>query len=1116
MQYVKIIISLLICIVVGMPLKGGAQEAAAETALGRLQQEGRDAYYVSDFPTALEKWEAGLNQARILNDKPYISAFLNNLGAVYILLGQNQHALDYYEQALTLARESGDRRDKALALGNIGLVYDNLGRYSRALDYYEQALVLHREFGYRQAEANTLGNIGLLYDNLGQSPRALDYYEQALVIHREIGDRQGEGVVLNSLGTVYDKLEQPLRALDYYQQALTVNWEIGNRYGKGANLSNIGNVYVDLGQPTRALGYYEQALKLKEEIGDRRGEGVELSNLGRVYDNLGQYPLALESYEQALAISRETNDWRGEGDALIGLGNIYGEWGQYPRALEYYEQTLMVRREFGDRRGEGEILANIGLVFYLLGQSPSALDYSGQALAIAREIGDRWGQRNILNNFGSIYGSLGQYSQALDYYDQALAIAHDLGDRHGEGQALTNLGVAYNNLGQYSRALEHYEQALLIKRELGDRSGEGDVLINLGLTQHNLGQYQDAYTTLLEGLNIHKALDTPSLWHAHRGLASVEITLQHNEAAISHYEQALDRIEALRAGLVDTGQRLSFMQNKLFVYDELIELLQKLHKKHPNKGYDRKALEIFERKQGRVFLEEMGKSGVRLFSGVPKRITQRELDLLNQLQQIHNHLVDERSKPFMEQDKEFIQVLEKDKRTLQAEQERLQEQIKVDHPDYYTLKYPMPVTLAELQQQVLQPGELLLVYGVMKDKTSLWLIGQKEFESYTLDIGEVELSKKIAALREALYYDWGTGRGLHVDRAVQTTQKPVSFLQLSYDLYSLLIPEAVYSLFTGQHTLHIVPSGPLYALPFEALVTSPSVPLLQEGEQDVLPRPVGEGWGEGFPHYLIEDIPITYLSSASLLKTLRESLARRSSTAHYPLLAFADPVYRRQTIQEDDRVRALRNQSYRNFLGDNFLELPETTDEARLIVDVLNAPQESDPLQLRENASRSKVFEFNTNNRLDHYAYLLFAMHGVLPGEVDRVTQSALVLSDGFLTMADVFGLQLNARLVSLSACNTGRGRQVKGEGVIGLTRAFMYAGTPAVAVTLWSVESFSAKDLNIGFFGYLSEGLAPARALQAIKIHMLQGKMKEDYRHPYYWGPFVLFGDGRAIGSKQ
>jgi CHAT domain-containing protein len=206
----------------------------------------------------------------------------------------------------------------------------------------------------------------------------------------------------------------------------------------------------------------------------------------------------------------------------------------------------------------------------------------------------------------------------------------------------------------------------------------------------------------------------------------------------------------------------------------------------------------------------------------------------------------------------------------------------------------------------------------------------------------------------------------------------------------------------------------------------------------------------------------------------------------------------------------LRRQAYRDFCGGDFPELPETADEARTIADILNAPNESDPLQLRDKASRANVFAFNHSDRLDEYEYLVFAMHGVLPGEVDQIAQPALVLSDDFLTMADVFGLQLNANLVALSACNTGMGTQVKGEGVMGLTRAFMYAGTPAVAVTLWSVESLSARDLDIGFFRQLNAGLPPAQALQAIKVQMLHGEVGDRYQHPYYWAPFVVFGDGR------
>jgi CHAT domain-containing protein len=210
--------------------------------------------------------------------------------------------------------------------------------------------------------------------------------------------------------------------------------------------------------------------------------------------------------------------------------------------------------------------------------------------------------------------------------------------------------------------------------------------------------------------------------------------------------------------------------------------------------------------------------------------------------------------------------------------------------------------------------------------------------------------------------------------------------------------------------------------------------------------------------------------------------------------------------------KSLRAQAYRDLVfSELFAELPETEDEAQDVADALGVPEEEKRkvLQLRENASRARVFELQKDGTLANSRYLLLAMHGVLPDEVEHVAQSALVLSDDFLTMADVVELQLNADLVSLSACNTGMGTSIRGEGVMGLTRAFMYAGTPSVAVTLWSVESLSAKELDVGFFQQLTEGKSPASALQAVKIRMLQGKYGAEYRYPYYWAPFVIFGDG-------
>jgi CHAT domain-containing protein len=183
----------------------------------------------------------------------------------------------------------------------------------------------------------------------------------------------------------------------------------------------------------------------------------------------------------------------------------------------------------------------------------------------------------------------------------------------------------------------------------------------------------------------------------------------------------------------------------------------------------------------------------------------------------------------------------------------------------------------------------------------------------------------------------------------------------------------------------------------------------------------------------------------------------------------------------------------------------------------MEAPDQSTPLQLKNDASRSNVLRLNNDNKLRTYRYLVFSCHGILPDEVDQIRQPALVLSnpdpethqDGFLTMADVFQFSLNADLVTLSACNTGMGKVLRSEGIVGLTRAFMYAGASAAVVNLWSVESRSAIMVTTGFYRNLKNGESRSEALQSAKLRLIRGEEGGLYTHPFFWAPTIIFGEG-------
>jgi len=1155
--------------------KLGAKELRAEEIspqqLDRLNEKAEQAYYTVNYSTALEIWQKALEKARELGNKHYVKMFHNNIGVAHRSLGQYQKALSSYQEARIIAKKIEDKKGEAQALGNIGVVYLNLGQYQKALSFYQEAQVIAIEIGDEKEKGDNLSRIGIVYANLSQYKKALDYFQQARAIHKKLGDQRevgndlgnigmaykelnqyeeslsyfqkawvihkifrykmAEGNDLNNIGLVYSDLGQYQRALECcYQPALVIYKALEYRKGEGDVLSNIGLVYKNLSQYQKALKYYQQALEIRKQIGDKKGKGNDLGNIGSVYNLLGQYQEALKYYQQALKIRKQIRDKKGEGNGLNNIGVVYSDLGQYQRALYYYQQALEIRIKIEDKKGKGQTLNNIGVVHWKLGQLQQALVNYEQALAIYKGLKDEKGEGDSFGNIGLVHWISGEDQKALKNYQQALAIYQKIGDKNKEGQTLGNIGLVYYWKGQPQKALLNLQQALEIRKQIGDKQGEGNDLVNMGFVHNLLGEKKKAIKSLQKALTIKEALtikttrSSSNIWLVQYGLALSKLKLHQVGVAIQHYEQALNNIDRLRAELTEKEHNLSFIQDKLFVYDEFIELLQTLHPNHLDKHCDRKTLEIFERKQARVFLEEMGKSGVRSYKDLPSRVRDEENEIEDGLMQVQKQLTEELAKPKKQQNSTRLQNLKTRQAQLNVKELELKQKIEKEHNNYYKLKYPKPVALKTLQKDVLQTGELMLIYNIRKEATDLWVVGKEHFASFTLPLTAGQMQQQVTQFRdvgiESMLNEIKTAKELkdaelkrHLDGAVE--ENLPDFVETSYALYQQLLPEAVRDLIAKDNpklpeaareliakdkpsTLYIVPTGALYSLPFESLVTEPD---------------------EDEPRYLLQDYAIAYLSSASLLKTLRDAKKNRDTEERQPLLAFANPVFQQEKCDKGNgrTIRSLRTNAYRELLGDDngcIRQLPGTKDEALNIAKLFNVTPHSDPqvLYLDEDASRENVLELNKYEELDDFRYVLFATHAVLPDELSYITQPAVLLSypkkGGYLTMADVFGLQMNADLVTVSACNTARGENIKGEGVRGLTRAFMYAGTPAVAVTLWSVESLASKQLGIHFFTQLKNKQPLAKGLRQAKLAMLKND-KSHYRHPYFWAGFVVFGDG-------
>ncbi|UNU20515.1 CHAT domain-containing protein [Microcoleus vaginatus PCC 9802] len=1015
--------------------RGG--EATTLNNIGKVYDE------LGEKQKSLEYYSQSLPLSRAIGDRTQEARTLTNIGVVYSALGEKQKSLEYYSQALPLFRAVGERGGEATTLNNIGSVYSDLGEKQKSLEYYSQSLPLSRAIGDRKQEARTLNNIGTVYSDLGEKQKALEYYSQSLPLSREIGDRNGEAVTLIGIGAVYSALGEKQKALEYLGQSLALSRAIGDRRGETATLNNIGSVYSDLGEKQKALEYYNQSLPLYRAVGDRSGEASTLNNIGLVYSDLGEKQKALEYFSQSLPLSRAIGDPQ-EARTLGNIGNVYSDLGEKQKAREYYNQSLPLYRAVGDRNGEATTLNNIGLVYLDLGEKQKALEYYSQSLPLYRAVGDRRGEATTLNNIGSVYDDLEEKQKALEYYSQSLPLFRAVGDRRGEARTLNNIGSVYSDLGEKQKALEYYSQSLPLSRAVGDRSGEANNLSNIAYAKREQGNLTEALTNI---------------------------------------EASIKIIESLRTKIASPELRTSYFATVQNYYQFYIDLLMQLHKTQPRSGYDTKAFEASERSRARSLLELLQESNANIREGISPDLLQQEKSLQQQLDAIEKQRIEAISSPNPNPTK--IAEIDSGRLALLQQYQQLQTLIRTASPRYAALTQPQPLTLPEIQKQILDENTILLQYYLGKYRSYLWVVTSTGVTSYELP-KQVDIETAAKDFLEAITSP--------IQRDI-----PQQVAQASANLGQVILQPAAAQL--GNKRLLIVPDGVLQYTPFQALTLDPTraqntnVPLISEHEIITLP-------------------------SASTLAILRQNYGDRKPPSR-TLAILADPVF----SPDDERIKGKITQATTEKLEANNLDLnrslrasnrqwpPErlafTRQEAQTISSLF--PSASSSQKIDFDANRTNA----TDGSLANYQIVHFATHGLansknpeLSGIVMSTVDDKGNLVNGFLRLTDIFNLKLSANLVVLSACQTGMGQNIKGEGMVGLTRGFMYAGAQRVVVSLWNVDDEGTATLMSSFYqGMLQKGLTPAAALRAAQLEMLK---QEEWRSPYYWAAFTLQGEWR------
>jgi CHAT domain-containing protein/tetratricopeptide (TPR) repeat protein len=876
-------------------------------------------------------------------------------------------------------------------------------------------------------------------------------------------------------------------AIEKYERALPLFAAAGDNYRRTITLHSIGLAYFQLNEIRKALDYFSQTAALAVSSGYPRLEAGAETYIGGLLDILGDVGKALDHHQRALKLARAGGYRQAEGSSLSNIGLIYNGTADWPKALEFYRQALPIYQALGSKPNEALTLNNIGVAYQELGEPERALDYLQQSLALMRAGTDKNAEAYTLLNIGRVYGRTFQYEKARDFYNQAQAIQKQTNNRAHEGETLDEIGVTYSAEGKYEKALESHRQAIEMQRAAGNLRREALALNNLGETYNLLDQPEKAVEQFTAALSILRNIGDPSnSATALQGIARVEMKRGRLQDARKSITESLALTETVRARSSSLQMRASYRASVENAYKFYIDVLMQQHAQNPGGGHDAEALSAYERGRARSLVEQLSEARVDIRRDVDPQLIQKEHELARDMNAKAQR---EMQLKLRKAGTDELAALKREINALEDEYQQVQASIRKISPQYAALTRPQPLGFKEIQQQ-LDAGTLLLEYSLGEERSYLWAVSVDSLKTYVLP-KRAEIQKLAQRVYETLIARSVTKLETSAQRKSRIAEADVEFQKTATDLSRMILEPAAGDL--GTKRLVIVAEGALQYVPFAAL----SVP-------GVVYQP------------LILRHEVISLPSASAFAVQRENLANREP-APKTLAVIADPVFsfgdpRVKPGSESQVQIATRSLEHgpaaSTGVGQlSIARLPFTRWEADQILAVARAGSNLKALDFRANRAMA------TSGELSKYRYVHFATHGYL--DTARAGLSAIVLSlydekgnpqDGFLRAHDIYNLKMPAELVVLSACETGLGKDVRGEGLEGLTRGFMYAGARRVVVSLWNVnDKATAALMQRLYTGMLRTDKTPAAALRAAQIEMLRSGQ---WQAPYYWAAFVMQGE--------
>lgn len=886
-----------------------------------------------------------------------------------------------------------------------------------------------------------------------------------------------------------------------------------------------GRRLLKRGQADQALIQLRAALNLYTTAKNNSGIAAAHNEIGDLYLRQGQYQVALENYQKALdgflafdAKKEAVNAAVGLGDdkynanlMLAKIGEVNFRLGRPADARAAYGR-MVVKKPEGAASKVGRRFGGFGAITGAISTGSVSVAAPTSALTVALEAKKELDEYRVSIVYSSYELGMGR----LAYADNDLETARTHFDNAWQAAGSSIAGIA--KLGQVRRF------------RAASRTSLGDVTLRQG-------KFKDAskfYTEAKKGAQDDKRLDL--MWPAQRGLGrsfwlqaaqerDAKKALALRESALTNYRESLATIETLRQGSLRADEsRTTFLASIKDVFDEAAGAYASMAlNANPSAGtplsgkaleYASEAFRINEQSRARSLLDLLNETDAAITEGVPAELLKRKQENLERQQDIADILtgVNISTEDLKKKPAELDAELEK----LQTEYEEIENQIRTASPRYATLTANKPLTLADVQQSVLDDQTVLVEYALQVDESYLFAVSKGSVNLYKLP-GQASIEKLAMDLRAQLIPSKlqrrivgidvaEANRGLAIASAAPEEVAP--FVTASNALYKVVLEPAAGMV--GEKRLMVVADGALNYIPFEVLLKS-----VDSGDFSTL-------------GYLIKTNEVVYAPSASVVGAIKQQRTKSDSRS---MLIIADPVFNSNDARArkttgappDAEVRGLGIQgALADVAGSNAPAAPNQQMEGLPLARLNGTRTEADQISKLAKASGGQAdvwLDLDANEDsltardVSKYRIIHVATHGLLNAERPQFTGVVLSLvgnktHDGFVRTDEVFNLRLGSPLVMLSACETGLGKEKRGEGVMGLTRAFMYAGAPTVGVSLWSVADKSTADLMTDFYKRLlstGQSTTSSAALRGAQLAMISGKK---YSAPFYWAPFVLVGD--------